>query len=99
MEDKIGNDISGVWINMKTHLKNIDGIFDYSSSKNKCFNIFDRKKQKKFIVRTENNNIKWIKQHAHKSDGEEILFIINYSEAFKIENLTKKNLEPNEKKY
>ena len=97
MEDKIGNDISGVWMKMKTHLKNIDGIFDYSSSKNKCFNIFDRKKQKKFIVRTENNNIKWIKQHAHKSDGEEILFIINYSEAFKIENLTKKNLEPNEK--
>ena len=97
MEDKIDNDIVGVWMDMKTHLKNIDGIFDYSSSKNKCFNIFDRKKQKIFIVRTENNNIKWIKQHAHKSDGEEILFIINYSEAFKIENLTKKNLEPNEK--
>ena len=97
MEDKNENDIAGVWMNMKTHLKNIDGIFDYSSSKNKCFNVFDRKKEKKFIVRTENNNIKWIKQHAHKSEGEEILFIINYSNGFKIENVIKKNLEPNEK--
>ena len=39
MKDKKEDDIAGVWMNMKTYLKNIDGIFDYSSSKNNCCNV------------------------------------------------------------
>ena len=73
-----GNNIFGVWMNMKTYLKNIDGIFDYSSSKNNCCNVFVMKKH--FIVRTENNRIKYYKQQFEVPKDEKILFAINYNQ-------------------
>ena len=95
MKDKKEDNIAGVWMNMKTYLKNIVGIFDYSSSKNNCCNVLIKKN---YIVRTENNKIKYYKQHKEISKVEKILFIINYrKDNLKIEkgyfNL---NLEQNE---
>ena len=93
------NEIVGVLMNMKTHMKYIiDGIFDYSSSKNKCFKVFVKKKekQKKYIARTENNNIKSFQNHA-EINSEKVLFIINYATNLKMENaLLKENMEENE---
>ena len=95
------NEIVGALINIKIHLKNIDGIFDYSSSKNKCFNVFAKKKDKnkKYIARTENNNIKSF-QNQSEVNFAKVLFVINYVENFKIFKmeypLFKDNMEENE---
>ena len=102
MGDNNENDIAGVWMNIKTYLKNIDDIFDYSSTKNKCYNVFVNKKEKVFIVRTANNKIKYIKQQSEISSNEEkIIFIINYdneNKTFKADMVPlKKNMEENEK--
>ena len=92
------NEIAGALIKMKTHLKNIDGIFDYSSSKNNCFNVFVKKKDKikSFIARTENNNIKSF-QNQSDFNSAKPLFQITYVKNFKMENpLFKENMAENE---
>jgi len=75
MKDKNEKDIFGVWMNMKIHLKNVDGIFDYSSSKYNSFNVFVMKKH--YISRTENNNLKCYKQQGDVPNEEKTLFSIN----------------------
>jgi len=97
MKDKNEKDIFGVWMNMKIHLKNVDGIFDYSSSKYNSFNVFVMKKH--YISRTENNNLKCYKQQGDVPNEEKTLFSINYSKEGmpKIEKLHLSKLEQNEK--
>jgi hypothetical protein len=92
------NKIVGALLNIKIHLKNIDGIFDYSSSKNNCFNVFVKKKDKikSFIARTENNNIKSF-QNQSDFNSAKPLFQITYVKNFKMENpLFKENMAENE---
>ena len=75
MKDKKEDDIVGVWMNMKTNLKNIDGFFDYNSSQIKCFNVFAMKNSK--FVCTENNNIKCYKYLSEISENGKLLFAID----------------------
>ena len=84
-------------MNMKNHLRSVDGIFDYNSSNNNCFNVLVMKKS--FIVRTKNNKIKYYKQQGEIPKDEKILFKINYfQDNPKIEKaIFKPNLEQNEK--
>ena len=100
-EYKNENEIAGVLMKIKNS-ENIDDIFDYSSSNNKCFKVFVKKKDKlkKFIVRTENNNIESLQYQIEINSGK-ILFIIyyrDYKNEFKIEYpLLKTNMEENER--
>ena len=98
MKDIKEKDIVGVWMNMKNHLRTVDGIFDYNSSNNNCFNVLVMKKS--FIVRNiKNNKIKYYKQQGEIPRDEKILFKINYfQDNPKIEKaIFKSNLEQNEK--
>ena len=75
----------GVYLNFKTRINSTNGIFDYSSQKNKNLNTFIT--EKTYFFRSENKIIKGFRDQASASIEDKLLFIVRATKTnFYIDN-------------